>query len=232
MTMQKKISSYILILLVLNSCGANKINKADRFYDEWLIDSKPISTSEYEKLNLLHKNIYDVYETMLQHSLDKKPLNNLKYLVIEPSIYVSICDKIIQKENLNKTGFVYKATNKKSEIRYVLKPRSNRTDYQALYYTDKYKKIINERNRFKTASVYGFKDNRDALALFSGRIFYPIKKIMYHEPLLKISNITITTDLNEAILIASTTFSTFKYYFNYDERTESWNFEIFYQLVE
>lgn len=220
------------MLLVLNSCRAHKISKADRFYDSWLIDSKPISTSEYEKLNLLHKNIYDVYETMLQHSLEKKPLSNLKYLVLEPSIYVSLCDKIVEKENLNKTGFVYKAANEKSVIRYVLKPRSNRTDYQALYYTDKYKQIINERNRFNTASVYGFKDDRDAFALFNGRVFYPVKKMMFHEPLLKISKIIITSDLNEAIVTTNTPFSTFRYYFNYDEQTESWNFKVFYHLVE
>ena len=220
------------MLLILNSCGVHKRSKADRFYDEWLIDSKPISTSEYEKLNLLHKNIYNIYETMLQHSLAKKPLNNLKYLVIEPSTYVSICEKIVQKENLNKTGFVYKATNEKTVTRYDLKPRSNRTDYQALYYTDKYKLIINERNRFNTASVYGIKNDQDALALFSGHIHYPVKKIKYNEPLLKISKITITADLNEAILTTNSTFNTFKYYFKYDEQTETWNFEVFFHLVE
>ncbi len=224
----------ILSMTAILSCSSAKIKRAENFYDKWEKTSSPISDSDYDKFNLIEKRVYDVYEKMILEISKKKPENgypNLKYLIIEPIVIVSICDTIIKDPKQNQPWLKYKIVNEHQSIQYILKPRSN-SFYKLLYYTSEYKEILKKRNNFSAPSVYGFKNSKKAFAIFGGRLVYPIGKMHYNSPLFRINTIILSKNLNEGIIKTSTEFSDNEYYFQYDEKTKSWFYDLFYELLE
>lgn len=224
----------ILSLTVLFSCSSAKIKRAQNFYDKWEKASSPISDSEYDKFNLIKKRVYDVYEKMILEVSKNKPENgypNLKYLIIEPLVNVSICDTIINEPEENQPWLKYNVVNERQSIKYILKPRSN-SFYKLLYYTADYKEILKKRNNFSTPSVYGFKNSKKAFTIFNGRLVYPIGKMHYNSPLYRINTIILSKNLNEGIIKTSTEFSVNGYYFHYDKKSKTCVFNLFYELVE
>lgn len=220
----------------MTSCGSAKINTAEKFYSKWEKDSKPISKIEYNQLNILQKKVYDVYEVMvIELSKNVSQYNhpnaypNLKYIIIEPSIFLSLCDSIVESPKQNISGYSYKGIGNKQAGKYILKPRSD-TLYKLLYYTDKYKEILKKRGKFYTPSVFGFKNDSRAFAIFNGRVLYPSNKMYYNDPLTKITSVVFTKKLDEAILITSSTFGMNWYYFKYDKKTKIWSYKLFNQL--
>lgn len=227
---------------MLSSCSAHKVSRAEKFYANWLSESTPISQTEYENLGVLYQKVYDVYEVLLKDYFQHGPSRNwpnLKYFVIDATVSVSVCDSIMKKDDWTYTGRVrYDPVNLGERFLYNLKPRPHNITYQPLYYNDKYKEIIRERDKFSTPSVYGFQNDKRAFARFSGRWFYKPKlfhvsqKMRYYEPLAKINAIVFTKDFEQAIVWSERPYSSEGYFFKFDNTTKSWDYELFYELLE
>uniref|UniRef100_A0AB33L5X2 Uncharacterized protein n=2 Tax=unclassified Tenacibaculum TaxID=2635139 RepID=A0AB33L5X2_9FLAO len=115
--------------------------KAQEFYTTWENNSIPISEEKLNSLNKIDQTIYVLYERFLDSvgSGKNRLLSSVKYLVIDQSVNVAICDSIIKtKDNYGRVFF--KPINKKKSNKHILYPRSRNTERTLLYYNEEYKK--------------------------------------------------------------------------------------------
>ena len=89
------------------------------------------------------------------------------------------------------------------------------------------KKIILKRKRFSTESVYGLKNNENIMAVFSGLVSFPSRKIKYDDLLFKITSMTISKNLEQAVLKMEHNFGSEQIYYKYDRQKDFWFAEKF-----
>lgn len=222
----------MFLILIMSSCKSRMI-KAQEFYTTWENNSIPISEEKLNSLNKIDQTIYVLYERFLDSvgSGKNRLLSSVKYLVIDQSVNVAICDSIIKtKDNYGRVFF--KPINKKKSNKHILYPRSRNTERTLLYYNEEYKKIISKRKRFATASVYGLKKDKDVLAVFRGVAYYPGGKIKYKNLLFELKSIIISKDLKNAILQIETDFGSEQIYFKYDSKKDFWVAQVFDEWSE
>lgn len=229
-----KISWFKIILLVLLTLSCkSKMIKAQEFYSTWKNKSIPITEERLNNLSPIEQTVYNLYERLLD-SIDSgknRLLPNIKYLVIDQSVDVIICDSIIKTKDTYGRLF-FKPINSKKPNEYNLYPRSKHSDITLLYHNEEYKKIINKRRQFSTESVYGLKNEKNILAIFNGVAYYPNGKIKYKDLLFKIKSITISKGLKSAIIHATNDFRSKQIYYEYDRKKDFWTTQVFDEWSE
>jgi len=216
-----------IIMISVSSCKSN-FSKAEDFYKTWESHSTPISQQSYNKLDPVYQTAYRIYEKFIEASRSgKNRLNpNIKYLVIQETINLSICDSIIEtKDSFDRLFF--EPIHKQESTPYIMHPDSNTPGITLLYYTDVYKELIKKRNRFSTASVYGLKKDKNIMAVFDGQLSYPRNKMIYDDLLFNIDEIIVSKDLKGVIIRMSHNFGTEQFYYKYDLKNNVWNVQPF-----
>jgi len=207
----------------MSSCRSNLV-KAEVFYKAWESHSVATSQQSNKALDSIYQTANTAYERFIATAKNgKNRLNpNIKYLIVEQTINVSICDSIVETKDAFNRGF-FEPINKQASNPYLLHPTSRIQDITLLYYTDYYKKLIQKRKRFSTESVYGLKKDKDIMAVFDGQLVYPINKMVYDDLLFNIDDMIISKDLKEVIIKMRHNFGSQQIYYKYDPKNDSWN---------